>query len=46
MLKAVTLLAMVTVVAHVTVTIYIEMKKEDKYFDFISSGRFLTEKYN
>lgn len=46
MLKTAVMLAVVAVAAHMAMTIYTGMKEEDRYFKHISSGKFLTEKFN
>ena len=46
MLKNALLFGLVTVVTHMTLTIYSGMKQEERYFDFIASGKFLTENKN
>jgi hypothetical protein len=44
MLKTVALFAVVTIVTHMAMTIYAGKKEEDRYFNFIASGKFLTER--
>jgi hypothetical protein len=46
MLKNALLFAIVTIVTHMTLTIYSGMKQEERYFNFITSGKFLTDNKN